>query len=273
MRRNQLSDWRALPPFGFVAAFMVTMAQAASRGTVISNESNRWAARAAHRLGNLLTLILNLSKMESVWSVYVPSGGSAHPKSCTVLPVPGGNPRAFSETTRHPTETEAPAAKYHNLLEATPAATVIVNESGEVVPLNVWVDKQFGYSRDQLPGQPATYIIPGEFEERRISGGPRSIADAPAQKIGKRIEPHGRCENRGDFWIRAGIQPPSFRRIFGGSKILQNREEYSGTGLTWEIANLLTNAKTVTTFLSRLRDTDPPFTMHQRMAQLHHEHR
>ena len=50
--------------------------------------------------------------------------------------------------------------RYRGLLEAAPDAMVVVNQSGEIVLLNVQAEKQFGYSRDELLGQKVTNIIP-----------------------------------------------------------------------------------------------------------------
>jgi PAS domain S-box-containing protein len=58
---------------------------------------------------------------------------------------------------------------YRGLLEAAPDAMVVVNESGDIVLLNVQAEKQFGYRRDELVGEKVTTIIPHGFAERLIA--------------------------------------------------------------------------------------------------------
>jgi len=82
----------------------------------------------------------------------------------------------------------AAEARYRGLLEAAPDAMVVVDQRGEIVLLNVQAEKQFGYSRDELVGQPVTNIIPVGFAERIIADDLRSTADALAQVIGTGLE-------------------------------------------------------------------------------------
>src|SRR4026209_1994059 len=49
--------------------------------------------------------------------------------------------------------------RYRGLLEAAPDAMVVVNQQGEIVLLNLQAEKQFGYRRDELVGQPVKNII------------------------------------------------------------------------------------------------------------------
>ncbi|MGB6404566.1 MAG: PAS domain S-box protein, partial [Candidatus Sulfotelmatobacter sp.] len=62
--------------------------------------------------------------------------------------------------------------RYRGLLEAAPDAMVVVNVGGKIVLLNVRAEKEFGYSRDELVGQPVKNIIPLRF--RRAPAGRRS---------------------------------------------------------------------------------------------------
>ena len=97
--------------------------------------------------------------------------------------------------------------RYRGLLEAAPDAMVVVNGAGEIVLLNVQAEKQFGYHRDELVGQPVTNIIPEGFAERLIADDLRSADDALAQQIGTGIELSGRRKDGTEFPIEIMLSP------------------------------------------------------------------
>ncbi len=79
--------------------------------------------------------------------------------------------------------------RYRGLLEAAPDAMVVVNQSGEIVLLNVQAEKQFGYSRDELLGSEGEEHHPGGFCGALDRGWRCDRAeDALAQQIGTGIE-------------------------------------------------------------------------------------
>jgi PAS domain S-box-containing protein len=98
-------------------------------------------------------------------------------------------------------------SRYRGLLEAAPDAMVVVNQSGEIVLLNVQAEKQFGYARDELLGQLVQNIIPEGFAERLIADGERSAAEALAQQIGTGIELVGRRKDASTFPIEIMLSP------------------------------------------------------------------
>jgi PAS domain S-box-containing protein len=97
--------------------------------------------------------------------------------------------------------------KFREMLEAAPDAMVVVNQSGEIMLLNLQAEKQFGYRRDELVGQKVTNIIPDGFAERLLADGLRSPADALAQQIGTGIELVGRRKDGGEFPIEIMLSP------------------------------------------------------------------
>jgi PAS domain S-box-containing protein len=97
--------------------------------------------------------------------------------------------------------------RYRGLLEAAPDAMVVVNQTGEIVLLNVQAEKQFGYHRDELVGQKVKNIIPQGFAERLIADDLRSAEDALAQQIGTGIELVARRKDGSEFPIEIMLSP------------------------------------------------------------------
>src|SRR5688572_11674631 len=98
-------------------------------------------------------------------------------------------------------------ARYRGLLEAAPDAMVVVNQAGEIMLLNLQAEKQFGYRRDELVGQPVKNIIPAGFAERLIADGTRTAAEALAQQIGTGIELSARRKDKSEFPIELMLSP------------------------------------------------------------------
>jgi PAS domain S-box-containing protein len=96
---------------------------------------------------------------------------------------------------------------YRGLLEAAPDAMVVVDQSGDIVLLNMQAEKQFGYRRDELLGQKVTTIIPKGFAERLIADGLRSVEEALAQQIGMGIELNGRRKDGSIFPLELMLSP------------------------------------------------------------------
>jgi PAS domain S-box-containing protein len=125
----------------------------------------------------------------------------------TAMRDPVGNLRGFSEISRDLSESKESGAKYRGLLEAAPDAMVVVNQSGEIVLLNLQAEKQFGYHRDELVGQKVKNIIPEGFAERLVADGTRSAAEALAQQIGTGIELNGLRKDGSEFPIEIMLSP------------------------------------------------------------------
>jgi PAS domain S-box-containing protein len=118
-----------------------------------------------------------------------------------------GNVRGFTVISRDLSGTTESEAKYYGLMEAAPDAMVVVNQSGNIVLLNVQAEKQFGYHRDELLGQKVTSIIPVGFAERLIADGTRTAEDALAQQIGTGIELTALRKDGSEFPIELMLSP------------------------------------------------------------------
>jgi PAS domain S-box-containing protein len=125
----------------------------------------------------------------------------------TALRDRSGALHGFSVISLDLSESIESGAKYRGLLEAAPDAMVVVNQGGEIVLLNLQAEKQFGYRRDELLGQPVKNIIPEGFAERLIADRLRSADDALAQQIGAGIELTARRKDGSEFPIEIMLSP------------------------------------------------------------------
>jgi PAS domain S-box-containing protein len=96
---------------------------------------------------------------------------------------------------------------YLELLEASPDATVVVNEHGELVLLNRQAEQEFGYACDELIGQQIKKIVPQGFPERLTAADTRNAAGSLLQANGIGIELVGRRKDGSEFPIEIMLSP------------------------------------------------------------------
>jgi PAS domain S-box-containing protein len=89
--------------------------------------------------------------------------------------------------------------RYRGLLEAAPDAMMLVNLGGEIVLVNLQAERQFGYRRDELIGQPASTLISQDSAQRLRASIRRSADGGFAEQSSAAIEVEGRRNDGGSF--------------------------------------------------------------------------
>jgi diguanylate cyclase (GGDEF)-like protein/PAS domain S-box-containing protein len=125
----------------------------------------------------------------------------------TTLQDSAGKLRGFCKITRDISERRDMEAKCRGLLEAAPDAMVVINERGEIVLLNLQVERRFGYRRDELVGRKISRIIPKGFPERLLTRGGGIPHDPIIQQMGTAIERHGRRKDGSEFPVEITLSP------------------------------------------------------------------
>lgn len=98
-------------------------------------------------------------------------------------------------------------ARYGDLLESTPDAIVIANNTGRIVLANGQARTVFGYSHEELVGQPIEILLPERYRSGHV--GHRSLFFAQPRKrsMGAGLELYGRRRGGEEFPVEISLSP------------------------------------------------------------------
>ncbi|WP_292432904.1 PAS domain S-box protein [Methylobacter sp.] len=104
-------------------------------------------------------------------------------------------------------ERRASEARFRVLLESAPDAIVIVNEEGNIVLINAQTEKWFGYTRDELLGQPVELLIPERFRTHHQSYRKAYTANPVVRPSGVDLNLYGRRKDGSELPVEINLSP------------------------------------------------------------------
>ena len=107
-----------------------------------------------------------------------------------------------------------------NLIETAHDAIVCIDEDGRIKVWNHSAEKIFGYTRNEIMGQPITTIIPEKYRKKHMEGLKRLLQTDQTKIIGKKIEASGKTKEGKEIPIELSL---SFQET--------GNERYSFTGI------------------------------------------
>ena len=94
-----------------------------------------------------------------------------------------------------------------DLLESAPDGMVIVNADGMIVVVNSQTEILFGYSRQQLIGQPVEILIPARFDPLHVKHRASFLAEPHVRPMGAGLELFGKRRNGTEFPVEISLSP------------------------------------------------------------------
>src|SRR6266487_1973568 len=101
----------------------------------------------------------------------------------------------------------AAEARFRGLLEVAPDPIVIVEERGSIAIVNRQTELAFGYSRDELVGQPIEVLVPERLRGMHTGDRLRYQADPHTRPMGIGLELFGRRKDGSDFPVEISLSP------------------------------------------------------------------
>ncbi|MDH3899666.1 MAG: PAS domain S-box protein, partial [Gammaproteobacteria bacterium] len=97
--------------------------------------------------------------------------------------------------------------RFHTLLESAPDAMVIIDASGTIMMVNRRTEEVFGYSRDEMAGQPIEMLMPQRFREQHPERVRSFFTNPSARPMGSGLELFG-CNKTGlEFPVEISLSP------------------------------------------------------------------
>jgi PAS domain S-box-containing protein len=96
---------------------------------------------------------------------------------------------------------------YDNLLDTAPDAMVISDSSGRILLVNRQTEKLFGYSREELIGQPVEILVPSQFRDKHPAHRAEYMALPHTRAMGEGLDLLGLRRDNSVFPIEISLSP------------------------------------------------------------------
>lgn len=93
------------------------------------------------------------------------------------------------------------------LFEFAPDTVLVANQDGRIVRVNAQVEKMFGYTRDELAGEPIEALIPRRFIHDHALHRSNYLDEPRARPMGAGLELYGRRKDGSEFPVDIMLSP------------------------------------------------------------------
>jgi PAS domain S-box-containing protein len=105
------------------------------------------------------------------------------------------------------TERKRAEEQFRLAVEASPSGMLMVDERGSILLVNAQIEQQFGYSREELLGQPVEMLLPAALRARHCEQRTAFFAHPEPRQMGKGRDLFGLRKDGREIPVEIGLNP------------------------------------------------------------------
>jgi PAS domain S-box-containing protein len=125
----------------------------------------------------------------------------------SLSPIESGGETLVTSIIRDVTSQRASEARFRALLESAPDGIVVVDSEGTIVIVNSQTERLFGYTRQELIGQPVEMLVPDRVRATHESYRVDYVADPKLRPMGAGRSLSGRTKSGDEFPVEISLSP------------------------------------------------------------------
>ena len=133
--------------------------------------------------------------------------GETFEAEIALTPVKSDEGMLISSTIRDISTDNTSEAYFRNLLESAPDAMIIVDGEGMIAIVNSQTENMFGYSRQELVGQPVEVLLPKEARQRHVALRKDYASNPRVRPMGSELQLTSRRKDGSELPVEISLSP------------------------------------------------------------------